>query len=668
MNNRLNFTLEAETPQSSARACTFKTLHNEVKTPVFMPVATFGALRNQNTESALALEFPVLLANTYHLLLRPGVEVFKQFGGIHRFMNWGNSVLTDSGGFQIFSLSNSFKITEEGARFKSYTDGREYLLSPELSIQTQRSIGSDIMMALDQCISSKSDKKTVESTVELTARWAERSLAARGDSPQSIFGIVQGACFADLRRRSAEQITSLGFDGFAIGGLAVGEEDGERKDMTALTASLLPRDKPRYLMGVGTPLDLLEAVHRGVDMFDCILPTALGQQGVAYTSEGKIELRRTVHKHSDRPLDENCTCQACRMYSRAYLHHLRKVGESFGGLLVGLHNLHFYKNLMDQMRSHILQGDFFSYYNRMKTELAREDEENPPQVTLPKKKKDLRTLGDFEVVSHPTGFHSVKQKSSGEVMHSVTDPLVEARELYVNQSGYRKYLAERSTDFVIWDVGLGAATNAMATILDAQDFFKSAETQGKLIIVSFENDLDSLKLAHQNPGLFPQVRHAAVASILKNHQWTSEDGKIQWTLLLGDFEKTRSLAVDPDCVYYDMFSLKTDAALWARGVFAQIFSRRKPSGTSLFTYSASTLVRGALLCAGFYVAKGAGAGPKSDTTAAFSNQLPTQGFSLLGNEWLKRWERSSSQYPHQATEEEKREMESTIMHHPQFLL
>ncbi|PKL15404.1 MAG: tRNA guanosine(34) transglycosylase Tgt, partial [Spirochaetae bacterium HGW-Spirochaetae-5] len=320
--HRLGFTVEAEAENSAARASTFTTLHNTVQTPVFMPVATLAVLRSQDTTAVEDLGFPVLLANTYHLLLRPGTDVFQKFGGIHKFMNWKRSILTDSGGFQVFSLSKDVKITEDGAVFRSYHDGRKILLSPETSIGTQKIINSDIMMAMDQCIPSTSELSLCRDAADITARWAERSIAARGDSHQSIFGIVQGACFPELRKMSAKQITSLPFDGFAIGGLAVGETEDERKDMTEFTASLLPRNYPRYLMGVGTPIDLLEGVHRGVDMFDCILPTAMAQQGVAYTSHGRMELRRGIYKFQDRPLDENCSCPACSRYSRAYLHHL----------------------------------------------------------------------------------------------------------------------------------------------------------------------------------------------------------------------------------------------------------------------------------------------------------------------------------------------------------
>jgi len=271
---RLDFKLERTATGSRARAARFKTAHNEVLTPTFMPVGTHAAVRAQRREDVLESGAQVMLANTYHLMLRPGVELFERFGGIHSFMNWPRSVLTDSGGFQIFSLPGSRSISEDGAEFKSYVDHRMMRLSPETSIAAQRSIGSDIMMVLDQCVPSTVDRSTAQAAMELTHRWALRSLAARGDSGQSLFGIVQGASYADLRAQSARAITQMPFDGYAIGGLAVGEGTDEREECTAVVTELLPQDRPRYLMGVGTTRDLLEAVHRGVDMFDCILPTA----------------------------------------------------------------------------------------------------------------------------------------------------------------------------------------------------------------------------------------------------------------------------------------------------------------------------------------------------------------------------------------------------------
>jgi queuine tRNA-ribosyltransferase len=311
---------------SAARLGTLTTLHGAVETPVFMPVGTRGAVRTQTMSQLEALGPRLILANTYHLLVRPGIELFERLGGLHRWIGWPHAVLTDSGGFQVFSLAST--VSEDGVTF-----GRE-LLTPERSIAMQRAIGSDIMMVLDQCIAATSPHAAARDAMERTHRWAARSLAARGDSPQALFGIVQGACFPDLRRESARALAELPFDGFAIGGLAVGETRAQREDITELTAAVLPADRPRYLMGVGTPLDILEAVHRGVDMFDCILPTAWAQHGRAFTSHGRIDLRRGVHKLAEQPLDAACSCEACARHSRSYLHHLIKCEEPLGWQLL----------------------------------------------------------------------------------------------------------------------------------------------------------------------------------------------------------------------------------------------------------------------------------------------------------------------------------------------
>jgi len=294
-------------------------------------------------------------------------------GGIHRFMSWDRPVLTDSGGFQIFSLPHSRKMNEQGAHFQSYVDGKMHMFSPEVSIEMQVAIGSDIMMVLDQCVPSTVEHAEAEKAMELTHRWAIRSLAARQDSPQALFGIVQGACFPDLRKRSAELLSELPFDGFAIGGLAVGETKSQREDTTEFAAELLPKHLPRYLMGVGTPLDILEAVHRGVDMFDCIIPSQLAHRGAAFTSEGRLQLRRVLYKFSDEPLDDKCDCPTCTGYSRAYLHHLYKTGETLGVKLLTRHNMTFYHRLMAEIRTHILAGDFASYYQTKRLELALTD-------------------------------------------------------------------------------------------------------------------------------------------------------------------------------------------------------------------------------------------------------------------------------------------------------
>lgn len=391
---RLKFEVLKKATGCAARTTRFETLHGEVQTPIFMPVGTQATVKGLTVESLKASGSRVLLANTYHLLLRPGPEVFRKFGGIHRFMNWDGPVLTDSGGFQIFSIPETRKISEEGALFQSYVDGKKILLSPELSIDTQNAIGSDIMMVLDECVPSTSAFKVAETAMHLTHRWAKRSLIARGESPQALFAIVQGACYVDLRKQSADALCSMdhngtSFDGFAIGGLAVGESKAQREDFTELTAAMLPSDHPRYLMGVGTPLDILEAVYRGVDMFDCIIPSSLAKRGTAYTSLGKVHVYRGAYKFSEAPLDANCACSTCSTYSRAYLHHLIKSDENLGWKLMSKHNLYFYHQFMSEIREAITNDTFLDYYKTKREAWALGDEENPMKhpVINPKKKK-----------------------------------------------------------------------------------------------------------------------------------------------------------------------------------------------------------------------------------------------------------------------------------------
>ena len=389
--SRLTFKLEANAPGSRARAARYKTLHNEVLTPTFMPVGTHAAVRSQRREDLLASGAQVLLANTYHLLLRPGVEIIEKFRGIHGFMNWPRSVLTDSGGFQIFSLPGSRAMSEEYAEFKSYVDHTLVRLSPERSIATQKSIGADIMMVLDQCVPSTVDHGVARAAMELTHRWAKRSLVARGESAQALFGIVQGASYADLRVESAKAVTDMTFDGYAIGGLAVGESSEQREDCTAIVTELLPQDRPRYLMGVGTTRDLLEAVHRGVDMFDCILPTSLAKQGVAFTSVGRRDLRRAAYRDREGPLDPACECYTCKTYSIAYLLHLHRVHETSGWQLIGLHNIHFYLQLMRTMRAHILAGTWHGFYNAQREVLdARDSYGKPPRHLTKAARRQLK--------------------------------------------------------------------------------------------------------------------------------------------------------------------------------------------------------------------------------------------------------------------------------------
>jgi len=357
----LQFHIQAEDPGSRARRGVFVTPHGRVDTPAFMTVGTRASVTGLTPADLVEVGTQVVLGNTYHLLLRPGVELFERVGGIHRFMGWDGPMLTDSGGYQIFSLSEDRVISEKGARFRSYTDRRMHMLSPEKSIAVQTAIGADIMMVLDVCVDARSDLETTRAAMERTHRWALRSLAARRDTPQALFAIMQGGIFPELRRASAEFLTAHPFDGFAIGGLAVGDTRAEREEVTHMAAELLPADRPRYLMGVGTPPDLLQAMLAGVDMFDCILPTNLGWQGTAFTSTGRVKLTRGFNAGEDRPLDADCGCATCRKWTRAYIHHLFRCGEALGPRLLAMHNLHHYNALMAESRAAIAAGRFAAY-------------------------------------------------------------------------------------------------------------------------------------------------------------------------------------------------------------------------------------------------------------------------------------------------------------------
>ena len=663
--SRLQFKLEKTASGSCARAGSFLALHGKVSTPVFMPVGTQATVKSQTVETLKETGSSVLLANTYHLLLRPGPEVFRKFGGIHSFMKWDQPVLTDSGGFQIFSLPHSRRMNEEGALFQSYVDGNMILLSPELSIETQKAIGSDIMMVLDQCIPSTAGIDEARAAMELTHRWALRSLAARGDSPQSMFGIVQGACFPELREKSAEFLTKLPFDGFAIGGLAVGESKAEREKFTGIAAAFLPENLPRYLMGVGTPIDILEAVHRGVDMFDCILPSQLAQRGVAFTSLGKFQLRRSVYKFSESRLDPACACQTCAHYSRAYLHHLVKSDEVLGWHLIARHNIHFYHQLMREIRESILEDRFLPYYERKRLELVKSDEENPSTPFIPEKPKKSEKrmkLGDYEVHESSRGFSSIRQVSSGEIMHSVNPPEEEARNVYLKPSRIDSRF-EGQDEVIIWDVGLGAASNAMAVIQE----YENLVPPKKIRIESFELDLDPLKLAIKHPHRFKHLRHQAPHRLLENQEWVNSTGALGWRLFEGDFLVRMNEAEKPDLVFYDPFSTKVDAPLWTAQAFRALFQATQGKPVMVMTYTVSTLVRAILISEGFYVGSGAASGPKSETTVAF-NTLPAEPFRsmLLGPEWLARWERSGAKAPSGLSEEALLQFETRVRNAPQF--
>jgi queuine tRNA-ribosyltransferase len=646
---RLHFELSATASGSHARAARFRTLHGEVLTPVFMPVGTQATVRGLTVEDLEAAGTQMLLANAYHLLLRPGTEVFSRLGGIHRFMNWRGSVLSDSGGFQVYSLPTDRIITEEGAIFRSYVDGKRIVLSPEHSITAQGAIGSDIMMAMDECLPSTSDHAAAAAAMQRTHRWAERSLAARGDAPAALFGIVQGACFDDLRRESAETLTRLPFDGFAIGGLAVGEVKAERERCTALTAALLPRDLPRYLMGVGTPIDLLEAVDRGVDMFDCIIPSALAKQGVAFTSAGRLNLYRGVYKLVEEPLDAQCACITCAGYSRAYLHHLAKTSESLGWHLLTRHNLRFYHDLMRTMRQHIVADTFAAYRDAQRPLLARADDEHPAIVPKPRRRRHgHHALERFAIRVSEQGYASVVDRASGEIMHAGLDPATEAHALYVEQSRLAERLREPTSEpLVVWDVGLGAAHNSMAAIHCCEA--SRNRQQRPVRLISFEHDVASLRLALRSPTQFPHLQSAAPNHLLRFGEWRSDRAPLVWTLLEGDFRSRLAEASTPDCIFYDPFSAKTDKRMWTLECFESLFAVSADHDTELFTYSASTAVRAALLLAGFILARGVPTGTRSETTLAMTPlavvHCAARRREPLGREWLERWRRSDAQFP-----------------------
>jgi queuine tRNA-ribosyltransferase len=664
---RLQFTLEATAEDSGARAARFTTRHHEVLTPTFMPVGTHAVVRSQRREDLLESGAQVLLANTYHLLLRPGLETFEKFSGIHGFMNWPRAVLTDSGGYQIFSLPGSRTLCEEYAEFTSYTDGTLIRLSPERSIQAQKIIGADIMMALDQCVPSTVEHAAARDAMQLTHRWAERSLAARGDSPQALFGIVQGASYQDLRIESANTIAQMPFDGYAIGGLAVGESSAQREDCTAAVSELLPRHSPRYLMGVGTTRDLLEAVHRGVDMFDCILPTSLAKQGVAFTSLGRRDLRRAAYRGMEGPIDPSCRCYTCKTYSIAYLFHLQRAHETTGWQLLGLHNIHFYLQLMRTMREHILAGTWLPFYRAQRDVLDARDSygKAPRHTTKAVLRERKRRRGRYEaIVKGDVGY--IRDTVSGEVMHLGSDPAQEAQALYVEQSRLLQRLeADSPEPLVIWDVGLGSAANAMAAILTAEKAGPAASRPFRL--VSFENDLDSLKLALDHPGWFRHLRHAAPRALLRDNCWVSPAARIEWLLFSGDFALRKFEAPAPDSIFFDPFSFKTDSALWTLDAFRELAQTCAAKATELFTYSYSTSVRAAMLAAGFYVAKGRATGPKGETTVALSARAAAtaHGRELLGQEWLAKWRRSDAQMPfgNSAADDSWR---AAVLAHPQF--
>ena len=370
MSDRFSFSLHAS--DGAARSGTIHTPRGEIRTPAFMPVGTAATVKAMMPESVRKTGADILLGNTYHLMLRPGAERIAGLGGLHRFMNWPRPILTDSGGFQVMSLSSLRKLTEEGVTFASHIDGSRHHLTPERSMEIQRLLGSDIVMAFDECPALPAAERDVAVSMRLSMRWARRSRDAFGDRPgHALFGIMQGGVTRDLREESAQALTGIGFDGYAIGGLAMGEGQQAMFGVLDYAPGFLPADKPRYLMGVGKPDDIVGAVSRGIDMMDCVLPSRSGRTGQAWTRRGQVNIKNARHQDDPRPLDQDCICPACRNYSRAYLHHVFRAGEMISGMLLTWHNLHYYQDLMAGLRAAITQSrlsDFVADFHARRAE------------------------------------------------------------------------------------------------------------------------------------------------------------------------------------------------------------------------------------------------------------------------------------------------------------
>lgn len=366
---------ETTTTEGKARRGRLTFPRGVVETPAFMPVGTYGTVKGMTPRDIEATGAQIILGNTFHLMLRPGTEIVQQHGDLHDFMQWKGPILTDSGGFQVFSLGKMRKISEQGVTFQSPVNGDKVLMTPESSMQVQRELGSDIVMIFDECTPYPATHKEAADSMRLSMRWAQRSKDAHGDSPSALFGIIQGGMYEDLRDESLQGLTDIGFDGYAIGGLSVGEPKEDMKRVLDHLAWKMPEDKPRYLMGVGKPEDLVEGVRRGVDMFDCVMPTRNARNGFLFTRNGIVKIRNSANKTNTAPVDETCSCYTCQNFSRAYLHHLDKCREILGAHLNTIHNLHYYQELMAGLRNAIEQGklsDFVDEFYRQR------GQETPP--------------------------------------------------------------------------------------------------------------------------------------------------------------------------------------------------------------------------------------------------------------------------------------------------
>ena len=376
----MKFTIEKQSTTSRARAGVIETAHGTIKTPVFMPVGTLGSVKSVTPEELQLIGAQIILGNTYHLNLRPGCEVIDRFGGLHRFMQWPGPILTDSGGFQVFSLAKLSQVSEDGVVFQSHIDGSRHMLTPEKVVEIQRCLNSDIMMCLDQCIEHPTGHSATQTALEITSRWAARCKSAwqdGDDGSQALFGIVQGGMYSDLRHRSAEDLVQIGFPGYALGGLSVGEPQELMLEMAETTLPLLPDSAPKYIMGVGTPSDLVELVRRGADMFDCVLPTRNARNGQIFTRSGTRNLRNARYRQDTLPLDEACGCYTCSKYARAYLRHLLMSRELLAYRLLTIHNIHFFVDFARQMRRSIVAGAFDRFRNQFYREYAAGDGQIP---------------------------------------------------------------------------------------------------------------------------------------------------------------------------------------------------------------------------------------------------------------------------------------------------
>ncbi len=356
---------------SKARLGSLKTPHGDVETPIFMPVGTNATVKAMTPEDLLAVKAQIILANTYHLYLRPGHRLIEQMGGLHKFMNWDKPILTDSGGFQVFSLGELRKISEEGVKFQSHLDGSYHMLTPELATHIQEALGADVIMCFDECPPATADYDYVSRSLELTTRWARRCKDAHTRVGQQLFGIVQGGMHYDLRARSVNDLCSIGFDGYALGGLSVGEEKEQMYGVMECCSTLLPQDSPRYIMGIGSPEDLVEAVWHGYDMFDCVMPTRNARNGMLFTSQGRVNIKSKIYEEDAGPLDPACSCKVCKNYSRAYLRHLYRSGEILSSQLNTYHNLHFYLDLMRRIREAIRNNAFDEFRRQFKSALQQ---------------------------------------------------------------------------------------------------------------------------------------------------------------------------------------------------------------------------------------------------------------------------------------------------------